>query len=156
MPATNVLRALVITEVVLLAASVLTVFLPSETPSAVDEYLEGPGAGPLFRAFDADPTAATYTLGAVLVVFVAIYVASLIGLLWLKSWARRLYVVSFVVGACVFPFLGSSLVDPISGTIDYLGAVCSGAILATLFLSDVKVVFDVRTPNKSLERTREG
>jgi len=155
-PATTVLRALVITEVVLLAASVLTVFLPGEAPPAVDEYLEGAGAGPMFQAFEADPTAATYVLGALLVVFVAIYVTSLIGLLWLKSWARRLYVVSFVVGACVFPFSGSSLVAPISGTVDYLGAVCSGAILATLFLSDVRAIFDVRTPNKSLERTREG
>jgi hypothetical protein len=107
LPATTVLRALVVTEVVLLAASILTVFLPSETPSAIDEYLEGPGAGLLFRDFDADPAAATYMFGA-------------------------------------FPFLGSSLVDPISGTVDYLGAVCSGAILATLFSSEVKVVFEVQ------------
>jgi hypothetical protein len=136
-----------------LAASVLTVFLPSETPSAVDEYLEGPGAGPLFRSFDSDLTAASYIIGALLFVFFTIYVASLIGLLLLKPWARRLYVFTFVVGACVFPFSGTSLVDPISGTVDYLGAVCSGAILATLFLSEVRIVFDVRTPNTSLERT---
>ena len=154
MPATTVLRTLVITEIVLLAASVLTVFSPSEKTPAVDEYLEGPAEGPLGRLIDADPTAVTYVLGALLVVFVAIYVASLIGLLYLKSWSRRLYVVSFVVGACTYPFWGSSLVDPISGTVDYLAAACSGAVLATLYLSDVKAIFDVRTPNTSLERTR--
>ena len=156
MPATSVLRALVITEIVLLAASVLTMFLPSEATPALDEYLEGPGAGPLFRLVEAEPTAITYVLGALLVVFVAIYVASIVGLLCLRSWARRLYVISVIVGVCVFPFLGSSLTDPISGTIDYLAAVCSGAILATLFLSDAKVLFEGRTPNTSLERTREG
>jgi hypothetical protein len=154
LPATALLRTLVVTEIVLLAASVLTLFLPVETPPAVDEYLEGPGAGPLAQLADADPSAGAYVLGALLVVFVAIYVASLIGLLCLTSWSRRLYVISFVVGACIYPFLGSSLVDPISGTVDYLAAACSGAILATLFSSDVKAVFGDRTPATSLERTR--
>jgi hypothetical protein len=154
-PATTVLRALVTTEIVLLTVSVLTVFLPSETTPAIDEYLEGPGAGPLLRIVDVDPTPATYLLVALLAVFLAIYVASLIGLLCLKSWSRRLYVCSFVVGACIHPFMGSLLVDPINGTVNYIAAACSGAILATLFLSDAKAIFNVRTPNKSLERTRE-
>jgi len=155
-PITTVLRALVVTEIVLLAASVLTVLLPSETHPAVDEYLEGPGAGPLVRLIDADPTALTYVLGVLLAVFVVIYVASLVGLLCLKPWSRRLYVLSFIAGASLYLFMGSSLVDPISATLDYLAAACSGAILATLFLSEANVIFDARTPNKSLERTREG
>lgn len=140
------LRALVVTEIVLLVASVLTMFLPSQTPPAVDEYLEGSGAGPLSRLIDAEPTAVTYVLGAALVVFIAIYIASLVGLLCLKSWSRRLYVISFLVGASLYPFAGTSLSDPISGTVDYLAAVCSGAILATLYLSDVKTIFEVQTP----------
>src|SRR5688572_13644046 len=141
--------SLVITEIVLMVASILTAFLPSETTPAVDEYLEGRGAGPLFRLLDADPTAITYVLGASLVVFVAIYIAALIGLFCLKSWSRRWYVVSFVLGASLYPFMGSSLVDPISGTVDYLAAVCSGAILATVFLSDVKEIFAAGAPDKS-------
>jgi hypothetical protein len=153
-PSTAVLRALVVAEILLLMASVLTVFLPGETPPAIDEYLAGPGAGPLGRIFDADPTTITYILGGLLFVFLAIYVASLIGLLLLKPWSRRLYVISFAVGACLYPFMGTSLVDPISGTFEYLAAVCSGAILATLFLSDAKSIFDVRKPDKSLESAR--
>lgn len=155
MVATTVLRALVITEVVLLAASVSTLLLPSEVTPAIDDYLAGPGAGPLSRLVDGEPSAGTFAYGAVLVVFIATYIASLIGLLCLKSWSRRLYVVSFLLGACFYPLSGTSLVDPISGTVDYLAAVCSGAILATLFLSDARAIFDVRTPNTSLERTRD-
>jgi hypothetical protein len=50
---------------------------------------------------------------------------------------------------------GSSLVDPVSATVNYLAAACSGAILATLFSRDVKVAFDGRTSETSLERTHE-
>jgi hypothetical protein len=110
----------------------------------------------LVRLIDAEPTALTYILGAVLVLFVAVYVASLIGLLCLKPWARSLYAVSFIAGVCFYPFMGQSLTGSISGTIDYLAAACSGAILAVVFLTDAKIHFDGRTPNNSLERTREG
>ena len=88
--------------------------------------------------------------------FIAAYVASLVGLVLLKPWARRLYVALFVVGIFTYPLYGSTLVDPVTATIGYLAGVCSGAILATLFLSDASVAFDARTPNTSLERTREG
>ncbi len=155
MPPATLIRTLVVTEFVLLVASILTMLLPSETTPAVDEYLEGPGAGPLFRLIEAEPTAVTYIVGALGASFVAIYIAALVGLLCLKSWARRLYVVAFVTGGCMYPFMGSSLADPISGTIDYFAAVCSGAILATIFWSDAKVFFDGRTPNNALERTRD-
>jgi hypothetical protein len=154
-PIATVLRALVIAEAALLTGSVLTVFLPDETTPAVDEHLEGPGAGPLVRLIDAEPTALTYILGAVLVLFVAVYVASLVGLLCLKRWARRLYAISFIAGVCLYPFMGHSLTDPISGTIDFLAAACSGAILAVVFLTDAKTHFNGRTPNTSLERTRD-
>jgi hypothetical protein len=154
-PATTVLRALVLTEIVLLSASVLTLFLPSDTTPLIDDYLSGAGAGPLVRIFAAGLTPVVYLLGALAAVFLTIYVVALIGLLCLKSWSRRLYVFSFVVGACIHPFMGSLLVDPISGTINYIAAACSGSILATLFLSDAKAIFEVRTPNRSLERTRE-
>jgi hypothetical protein len=72
MHAATVIRALVVTEILLLIASVLTALLPNETPLALAEYLEGPGAGPLFRLVDAGPTAVTYLLGALLAAFVAI------------------------------------------------------------------------------------
>jgi hypothetical protein len=155
-PATTVLRGLVITEIVLLIISGLTLFLPSETTPAMSDYLAGPGAGPLLRIVLGHPTAATYLLGGLAAVFLSIYVASLVGLLRLKRWSRRLYMFSFVVGVCIHPFMGSLLVAPINSTLNYLAAACSGAILSTLFLSDAKAIFDVRTPNKSLERTREG
>jgi hypothetical protein len=141
LPAITVLRTLVFAEIALLVASVLTIFLPDETPPAIDEYLAGPGAGPLWLVIDGELTPVSYLLGAALVVFVGIYVASLVGLLLLKPWSRRLYVISFAAGVCLHPFMGSSFVDPISATVEYLLAACSGAILATMFLSEARESF---------------
>jgi hypothetical protein len=135
---------------------VLSEYLRSESTPPIDQYLEGPGAGLLWKLLEADSTAVNYILGALLVAFSAAYVASLVGLVLLKPWARRLYVALFIVGACTYPLYGSTLVDSFSATVGYLAGVCSGAILATLFLSDARVAFDVRTPNTSFERTREG
>ena len=155
MQATRILRALVITEFVLLVASILLVFLPDETPEAVNDYLNGPGAGPILRLVDSESTTAAIVVGALTAIITVTYLVCLIGLLRLKPWARSLYVVLFVAGVCIYPFLGSSLVDPVSGAMEYLAAVCTGAVLVILFLSDVRTHFE-RAPNKSLEQTREG
>jgi hypothetical protein len=153
--AIRVLRALVITELVFLILAIPLTFLPDDTPDEVNSYLNGAGAGPLIQLFDSESNMAALTFGSVIVAFIVTYVLCLVGLLRLKSWARKLYVALFVVGTCIYPLLGTSLIDPISGTVEYLAAVCTGAILATLFVSDARTHFE-RTPNNSFERTREG
>jgi hypothetical protein len=153
---TKVLRILVVCEIALSVATLAASALFGDSIPAIDEYLEGPGASPLFTIANAGMTATNLLIFSFLVAFAGIYIASLVGLLLLRRWSRRLYVIAFIAGVCLYPFLGSSLVDPLSGTIDYLLAACSGAILATLYLSDITTLFDSRTPNKSLERGRDG
>ncbi len=93
MQAIRALRALVITEIALLAASVLAEFIAQDPlPAAVDEYLQGLGAGPLSSALNEDSTLVLFGLLAVLF---GAYIAALVGLLLLKPWARRLYVIVF-------------------------------------------------------------
>jgi hypothetical protein len=140
MQAIRALRALVLTEIALVTASVLAEFIAQDPlPAAVDEYLAGPGAGPLFSALQDESSLVLFGLLAVL--FCA-YIAALVGLLLLKPWARRIYVIVFIAGVCLDPFFGTSLVSPLVGTIDYLAVACSGAILALLFFGDVRARFE--------------
>jgi hypothetical protein len=143
-PAIGVVRFLVIAEVILLGASILVEEFASESTPAIDEYLEGPGAGPIWRLLETDSMAIELSLFATLVLFLGAYVASLIGVYLLKPWGRSLYVATFAIGVVSYPLFGASLVGPLGATISYLTGVCSGAILAMLFWSDARTSFGAR------------
>jgi hypothetical protein len=72
-----------------------------------------------------------------------------VGLWLLKPWGRRLYVASVIFGLALYPFMGSTLVDPVTDVLDFLSSVCTGAILGILYWSDARSHFD-RAPRPPL------
>jgi hypothetical protein len=67
--------------------------------------------------------------------FLALYVAAIIGLLLTKVWAKTLYVVSFIAGYALFPFLDPTVEHAISATFSGLLSATEGFILALLFFT---------------------
>jgi hypothetical protein len=135
-------RLLVIAEILLTILSVVLAFLPvGRLPPAVEDYLDEEGASPLMQLLDTDSVGLLVTVCAILAAFVGAYVASLIGLLMLKHWARMLYVAIFIAGVALYPFMGAAIAPPVSSTVDYLLSACSGAIVALLCMNSVREHF---------------
>lgn len=137
----------------LVIASALSGFIPTQTTPEIDEFLLGEDAGPLVRLVESEAVAPLLLLALAMLAFLGIYIVALVGLLLLKPWARKLYVLSFVLAAGFYPLMGTTLSDPFSATIDHLWAACTGAILATLYLSDVRTIFGSRGPAIPLPQT---
>jgi len=62
---------------------------------------------------------------------------SFIGLLLFKSWAKRLYLASFILFMPLYPFLGVNVYSGASQIFYDLSMMASGAILALLYFSPV-------------------
>ncbi len=156
MDAVRIFRGLILTSFALiLAAFPMAWYDTLETPPEIDAYLEGAGQGLLFSWFDSAPFPVPLIIGVALGTLVVAWVAALIGLFWVKNWARTLYLGTFLTGVLVSPLLGSTFSTPISSMHGWLLSACDGAIAVMLFLSPIRERFSA-APNNKLQRARGG
>ena len=140
--AIRIFRLLIVVEIVLSIASIAVAFLPIEAlPPDVESWLSGDGQSPLVRWMEGQPRAVLLPALVLGLAFVAAYVAALVGLFFLKRWARALYVATFVAGVILYPLMGASITTPVAALVDYLLAAGTGAILAFLFVGPVQERF---------------
>jgi hypothetical protein len=138
----KIFRLLIVAELLLGIASPLLAFTDTEPlPPELDAYLEGPGAGVVMRLMQSDSNTVMYAAAVLLVGFFMAYLASLIGLLLLKRWARLVYIATFFIGLVLWPLMGASISTPAADVVEYLLNTCSGAILALLFIGPVRERF---------------
>ncbi len=142
MNAIKIFRLLILAEIVLTVASSTVAFLPGQAlPPDVERWLAGDGAPALIRWMEGEPRAALFVALAIGVGFVAAYIAALIGLFFLKRWARTLYLAMFIGGVILLPLMGAAITTPVAALVDYLLAACTGAIVALLFVGPVQERF---------------
>lgn len=141
MEITKIFRGLVAASLVLFALGTVTSFLEPEFPDAVNAYVEGEAAGPLFGNLDSRPTSHLIVVVASAVAFLIAYLASCIGLLMFKRWARPLFIGVAVVGIVVLPFEGVTLTSPLLSTVETLFSMVDGALLVMLLFDPIKAKF---------------
>jgi hypothetical protein len=107
----------------------------------VDRWLAEDGESPLVSWAEGQPRAVLFAALLIGIGFVASYIVALIGLFFLKRWARTLYVALFIAGLILLPLMGAAITTPVAALVDYLLATCTGAIVALLFVGPVQERF---------------
>jgi hypothetical protein len=64
-----------------------------------------------------------------------LFLVSLLGMRFYKSWARSIFLVLVILNVAVQPFMGMVAMGSIDGTVSSLVALFSGALLAMSFLA---------------------
>jgi hypothetical protein len=142
---TKVFRGLVAGSLVLFVVVIAIGIFEPELPDEVNAYLEGEGAGPVFSALESGSVSLQILGVALMVGFLVAYVASCIGLLMFRRWARATFIGVAVVGLAATPWLGASLYTPLTSTVETLFNMIDGAILVTLLFDPIKAKFADRT-----------
>lgn len=138
---TKVFRGLVASSLGLFALSIGISFLEPDFPDAVNEYLDGDGAGPLLSGLFSGPLSLQILLGALVLGFLAAYLASCVGLLLFRRWARATFIGVAVAGIVVIPWEGVSLTTPLMSLVETLFSMIDGAILVMLLFDPIKAKF---------------
>ncbi len=146
METTKVFRFLVLGSLALVIFTAVAAFYEPALPEAVTAYLDGEGAGPLYRNLDTGPLSTQIALGALLVGLLAAHVASCIGMLMFRSWARVTFIGTIVVGLALIPPGGSMLLGPLQSALDALFNMVDGAILVMLLVDPIKAKFAAQRP----------
>lgn len=141
MEITKVFRGLVVSSLVLFVVSACVGLLEPEYPEAVNAYLEGDGASPLFRDLDSRPTSYLIVLVVSALAFLIAFLASNIGLLMFKRWARTTFIVVTLAAFAFIPVQGVSFTTPLMSALNWLYAMIDGAILAMLLFDPIKAKF---------------
>ncbi|WP_339899707.1 hypothetical protein [uncultured Gilvimarinus sp.] len=128
MDTTTTIKKFVALEVFLLLAYVgLSLSLEPYLPEILEQYItQSPES-------DFSNSNSLALLGGALIL--PLYAASIVGLLLTKIWGKILYVITFVVGYALTPFLSPTVEHAISTTVYDLGSVIQGIILALLFFT---------------------
>ena len=148
MDTVRVFRRLVTAELFLLVLYIAYSFFEPDLPVAIQTWLENEGAGPLLSWLHAQEFASASIVGlAVIVGFLLLYVASLVGLLALRGWARTAYLLLTLLGVVLTPFVGYTVLPPVAALLDTLAHLLNGAVAAMLlFIPAVRERF-VSTPS---------
>ena len=132
--ATQVLRYLVITEWVLIFASVaIGISLEGALPPELQAYIDADAERP--------PSIVEYVVGVVGVIVIVGAVVASAGVYFLRAWARSLYLGCAVLGLLLIPFLGPTIYGAIDGAVSILASGVQGAIVALLYFSDASEHF---------------
>ncbi len=86
----------------------------------------------------------TFLAAIVLIVIIGIWVASVVGLLLFKKWGRTLTVVSFIASLLCIALLGPTIEFGLESALNELLAVCSGMILASMYLQPIAAEFNMQ------------
>jgi hypothetical protein len=130
-------RILILASFALLALSLLFFWGAEEPPEPVAAWLGSEAAGPLFSAISDESLFGQVLTLVMALVFIGAYVASLVGMLGYRAWARMVFIGVTVLGFALIPFSGSSLASPMESTFDTLLSACDGALLALLLTEPV-------------------
>ncbi len=72
----------------------------------------------------------------------ALWVISIVGLLLFKNWGRTLTILGFLITVPCLAFMSPTIELGIESALDELLAVCSGIILASMYLQPVSAEFN--------------
>ena len=105
-------------------------FLPPELRS----YIEGIRNSPA--------TTEGWILFAVNIAFLLFVIVLSVGLFRFKKWAKNLLLPSYIIGILLTPFYGPNIQTSWSGSISYVSSLVDGMILALVYYSPVREMFE--------------
>jgi hypothetical protein len=138
----KIFRGLVAGSLALFALSLIIGFFEPAFPDEVNAYLEADGASPLFHLLDSGPLGLQILVWALVLGFLVAYLASCVGMLMFRRWARATFIAVAVVGIIILPFEGASFGTPLQSTVDTLFSMIDGALLVMLLFDPIKARFD--------------
>jgi len=126
---TNLIRGLVIAEVlVLFLAVAISLYMEQYLPQVLQEYLNQELENSLIEEN-------MFFFSILAFAVLLIYLASIVGILLIKSWAKNLYILSLVLGFIAMPFIGPTVEHSFAQALTDLGLLISGAIAALLLFT---------------------
>ncbi len=84
----------------------------------------------------------TFLVAAVLAGIIGVSAISVVGLLLFKNWGRTLTVLGYIIGLPCIALLGPTIESGFESAISELLAVCSGIILASMYLKPISEEFN--------------
>lgn len=126
MNTTNQIKYLAITELLLFILTVIaSYYFESYLDPLLQEYL----------AYENNIDISNLTLFLYIAILLAtlINIISLIGLIFIKSWAKKLYLISTCIMFLSVPFLGPYVDHGITDALDGIASLTTGALLAMLY-----------------------
>jgi hypothetical protein len=134
----KIFRGLVIAAFVLVAVEIAAAFLAPDLPEHVQTWLDTEANGPLYAALETGPLAVQIAVGALLIAYLAAYLAALVGMLRYKPWARVTFLATILVGGALSFTGGSSLYTAFELTVAALVSMVEGALIVLLFVDPVR------------------
>jgi hypothetical protein len=141
MPVEKIFRALIYATLTLLVAGVLAgVFAPG-VPEEISDQLDAENNGLLAKLLDSDSLPVSSAVLAVLIVFLCLWIASLVGMLGFRRWARAMFILLTPIGVLLEGVMGASVVGPAEAMVGTAYMMCQGALLVLLFVDPVRSRF---------------
>jgi uncharacterized membrane protein (DUF2068 family) len=122
---TEILRKLAKIELVLIAFSILAAFLTEQyLPQELQDYLS--------KDLDSMPSSIEF-IGIILFLITAIiHIFSLVGLVLVKPWARKYFIITTIIIYPMCLFIGHNVTHSITYAIDQVTVLVEGMILSVL------------------------
>jgi hypothetical protein len=134
-------RLLIWASVALMGTTITMVAFETDPPDHVMDWFTGEGAGPLMSWLLNSSGTGLLFFSLFAAAFFGAWIASVVGLLRLRPWGRKLFIASMVVAYLLFPLMGYTFASPAQGTLDAMFYACDGAILVMLFIEPVRSSF---------------
>ncbi|MFC3853224.1 hypothetical protein ACFOSD_10305 [Salinispirillum marinum] len=129
MNTTKLIKALVVFDVVLIVIAItLSYSLESYLPLLLQQYL--------IEYANSEYTTLDHFFDWARPLYLALFIAAVVGLLLTKQWGKYLYAVSFVLGLLLSPFAGPVVEHGVPDMLFDLSSAIYGAALALLFFSN--------------------
>jgi hypothetical protein len=141
MEITKVFRCLVAALLGLFALSIALSFFEPDLPDALNAYLEGDGASPVVSIFISGPLSLQILLVTLALTFLIAFIASCIGLLIFRRWARAMFIGVAVAGFAFIFWMGVTFTTPVLTAVNTLINMINGAILVMLLFDPIKAKF---------------
>jgi hypothetical protein len=103
---------------------------------ALESSLPEPLATWLSAEAGRDLTAREIALFVVFVPLIVCFIVSTVGLLCLRRWAAWLYLGTTAFGTLLMPFTGPTVEHAFAATLDEIGLMMAGAVIALAFFTD--------------------
>jgi hypothetical protein len=144
MAAVTIFRGLVLAAFAVLLANIASGFMAyfgPALPTEVQAYLDSRNVGTMANVFSEANWGTQVAVGIAFVAYLIAYLASLIGLLRFRGWARWLFII--VIGlTLIFTISGGTTIStPIESLVFMAGNMVDGAILTLLFIEPIRAKF---------------
>lgn len=103
---------------------------------ALESSLPEPLATWLSTEADREPTAREMTLFVGYLPLLVCFIVATVGLLFLRRWAAWLYLGATALGTLLMPFTGPTVEHAFADTLDAIGLMMAGAVIALAFFTD--------------------